>query len=233
MAFTPSDVNGVPPAEIPIISTQDGSLQSPNLFIPTQNPEEAEIFLFPYYMDRFLETMASSTEFSNLPYYDRFPQKHVFFSDHDSPQPYGLKAIWFRASLTRGNIDPNAVAFPYGIDAHLGRSMEDPGHIHNSETKQIYDTSFVGCLGKGTLRHSILESVSKIKLECGYTSHLIHYFGGLSQNIDHRSEFLKSLAESLTVLCPRGAGTNLICFYENALSLDGYPSGSLICHFTI
>jgi len=160
-----------------------------------------------------LETMKTRAQFHELPYHEKYESKHVFFADHDNALPFGSKAIWFRASLLRSKRDPQTVSFPYGCDLNLGRTMEDLIDIHESDADRIYDTSFVGCVGNDWLRHKVLKSVADSRgLRAYITSR--KRFWGRHQIEGTRSEFLKSITESLTVLCPKGAGTNSIRFFE-------------------
>ena len=124
LAFNASDI-GVPPAYTHLTSMQDGQLIDSPYFIATEDPNAAEIFLYPEYMDRYLETMKTRAQFHELPYHEKYESKHVFFADHDNALPFGSKAIWFRASLLRSKRDPQTVSFPYGCDLNLGRTMED------------------------------------------------------------------------------------------------------------
>lgn len=176
------------------------------------DPMQADLLVFPYYLEQYTDhhRISGLWDFiSRLPWFREREADHLFFSDHDSSAPYFTSSIWFRASVQRHQHDPRCFAFPYLVD-DLGELTA----VSNGEL--CYHTSFVGYRGFSGERLPLLQGIAT---EPRLVAHLdiAHGFHGLQDTATRqlrRQRYRDSLANSLTVLCPRGDGENSIRFFE-------------------
>lgn len=151
-----------------------------------------------------------------LPYYQKYPERHIFWSSHDDPRSPLPEAIFCKASVS-SNEPGKYIAVPYRVD-----DLEQLCHFDPARIK--WQTSFVGYPGSSPLREQLLLAVAASKF---LSSHLdiapkFHWHLNQADQRDRRERYLNRLADSLTVLCPRGDGMNSIRFFE-ALSAGKIP----------
>lgn len=214
--FTEPDILGI--KTVPLL---DGSPSNKaGQFAQVETPEEADLLIFPYYLENFTEHRTISGMFDFIRCLPAFAERecdHVFFSDHDSPARHHTSSIWFRASLSRESRDLSA--FP------LAYLTEDPlPFLHFDPNRLRYHSSFAGYLGPRMQRAPLIRAVqSETRLVCGLDiAESFHGHQTEAVRLERRRRYLELCSQSLTVLCPEGDGTNSIRFFE-VLSLGRLP----------
>lgn len=204
---------------VPLLATTD-TLAATVPARLSQDPTQADLLLFPYYLEHLTEwrTVEGLWQFlETLPQFHEREQQHLFFSDHDSAASYHSTAWWFRASIAHHDRDPHSLALPYQTD-------DLHGYLHFDLQRLRYHASFVGYLGIRKQRARLLESFSR-------TPHLsvliepteaFHGHQSPEKQAARRRHFLDICSSSLCILCPCGDGTNSQRFFE-ALSLGRLP----------
>ncbi len=205
---------------VPLLASPSEPAGEPPLFNCAEIPEEADFFLFPYYLENL-------TEFTTIEglwrFLDRLPrlagreEDHIFFSDHDSAARYHTTSLWFRASVQRARRDASCFALPY--------SCKDPmEYLHFDVSRLRCHTSFVGYLGTRRQRSALINSivaehrlVTEIDLAEAFHGHQPP-----EVQQARRQRYLELSSQSLAILCPAGDGANSIRFFE-ALALGRLP----------
>ncbi|MHA1216851.1 MAG: exostosin domain-containing protein, partial [Candidatus Thorarchaeota archaeon] len=206
---SPADGHSAIPRVVPLIDSETGQLLEPQLYHLCDSPEEADCLLFPFYLDPFINLLGMDRVkemIKGLPHFAGRESSHVFWTNYDDPRPFDLPCVFFRASTDVRRKDERAIPVPY--------ETEDLGRLSGADFASLpYDTSFVGFSGRTGLRQLIAEGVTKtpelkalVKLRRQFWRHV--------RSAEQRTEYLESLAASRTVLCPRGAGTGSIRFFE-------------------
>ncbi|MDD2273741.1 MAG: glycosyltransferase [Desulfuromonadaceae bacterium] len=200
-----------------------GYQYDPGLFVITESPDEADHFVFPYMLDELIECAgveALGAWLCQLPYYKRAATKHLFMTFHDASQPFGMEALFFRASVKRSVRDARTHALPYPVEDFGGRTHFDPERI-------VHDVSFVGFIGdyvSGLVRSRVAASLEQTTLLRAFVSvsGRFHGFEEPDVRVKRRELFIRSLADSWLAVCPRGAGVNSYRFFET-LSMGRIP----------
>lgn len=175
-------------------------------------PEDADFFVFPYYLEHITEFYGIEQMWSlisSLPHFSGYPEKHLFFSDHDSNVPYHSSSVWFRASTSDSAIDPQAFPLPYHVNI-------PDGYICANTSTIRYHTCFVGYLGVLRERAPLINGViaePRLVHELDLTT-TFHHHQPVEVKDARREKYLRTVAQSITVLCPRGDGSNSIRFFE-------------------
>lgn len=177
-----------------------------------KRPDVADWLLFPYYLEHLAEYYTIEGMWGFLRGLERFEPleaRHILFSDHDSEAPFYSSAAWFRASIDPRRHDPAARAIPYQVDI--------PGeYLHFDPSRLRYHTCFVGHLGDLRERAALVNGVIA-------EPRLVHKFDlttsfHLHQTAETRQErriaYLEASSLSISVLCPRGAGSSSLRFFE-------------------
>jgi len=188
--------------------------------VETNEPDTADWLLFPYYLEHLAEYQAIEGMWrflEQLPWFKEHQNQHVFFSDHDCEAPYHSKANWFRASVNPCRHDPAACIIPYQIDTPTEQ-------LHFDLSRIRFHVSFVGFIGllreRVPLINGIIAEPRLIhKLDLSTSFHL-HQTEKVRQ--ERRQSYLDVSCESICVLCPRGAGSSSLRFYET-LALGRIP----------
>ncbi|MBM4136783.1 MAG: glycosyltransferase [Nitrospira sp.] len=192
----------------------------PALFEIVQDPEDADFMVFPYLLEEFIESLGiqGTTDFiRKLPYFKAYENKHVFMTFHDDSRNFHTSAVLFRTSVNRYVKDLNAIPFPYPVG-----DLAESTHFDISKMK--FQTSFVGYIGSFHTRALLVESIKKESNIKSYLDPSDTFYGNLApaMRAERRKGFLDSIADSLTVLCPRGTGENTYRFFET-MSMGRIP----------
>jgi hypothetical protein len=187
----------------------------------TDNAEESDYILYPYFLDSlfdFINYLDLVEYINNLPYFKQFEEKHIFFLNHDLSIPFHMTSLFFRASIEASSKDINAISLPH--------SVEDLFHVSHFELEKCkYDVSFVGYIGSSYIRFPLIKSILQTKRNM---RHQIKVFPAFHGHLDgetkilHKILFKESLRDSLMVLCPAGTGKNTIRFFE-VMSMGRIP----------
>jgi Flp pilus assembly protein TadD len=205
---------------IPLLTDANGVLAEGVNGSITSDYAQADLLLFPYYLEHLTEhiSIAAMRSFvTALPFYKGCEERHVFFSDHDSAARYHTKSIWCRASVDAANHDDLAFALPYHTE-------DLNAYLHFNPDDIRCHTSFVGYIGTRRERAVLLNGIIKEKRLVSIFDTVDSFHGHQTAEIrqQRRTLYLKTMAESLSVLCPEGAGVNSIRFFE-ALSMGRIP----------
>lgn len=177
-----------------------------------EQPEAADWLLFPFYLEHLAEFYTIEGMWSflrGLKWFDASETRHIFFSDHDSEAAYHSPAVWFRASIDPKRHDPAARALPFQVDI-------PEQYLHFDPSRLRYHTSFVGHLGDLRERAAFVNGVIAEprlvhKLDLTTMFHL-HQTDETRQ--ERRISYLESSSASISVLCPRGAGSSSVRLFE-------------------
>jgi hypothetical protein len=186
-------------------------------------PASADYFIFPYLLEEMIEAAGTdevSSWLRQLPHYVGNERRHVFMTLHDSSERFYLESVCFRASIRRSCRDDRAVAIPYAVEDLISQTHFDPSRIRYDATF----AGFVGCPVSGPVRRQVIASLAKTTRIRTFVSPAERFHGHQkdAERLERRELFLKSLAESWMVVCPRGAGVNTYRFFE-ALSMGRIP----------
>jgi len=180
----------------------------------TDDPDLADFFLFPEYLDGLLDNtgVTGTVKFlASLPFFTRRPERHIFYSNHDNCIPLDTPSLFFQVSINRFHHDPNACAIPYPA-----QWMQDI--IPDFDFSRLrYLTSFSGNIASAPIRGELVLSAQREQRLSVYTDPVATFHchtKSPEEQAQRRKRYLQSLSDSLTVLCPRGEGTNSIRFYE-------------------
>lgn len=181
--------------------------------------ESANFFLLPEDLRRLqidLGIGAIRQFASALPYYDRFPERHLFWSSHDDPCSPLPESLFCKTSVSRQQIG-TIISVPYLVDNFKQYCPFNPKQI-------LWQTCFVGYPGSSPLREQLLLAVAASKELLSHIDIAPKFHSHLDQitREKRRENYLKKLTSSLTVLCPRGDGMNSIRFFET-LSMGRIP----------
>ncbi|MDD5104155.1 MAG: tetratricopeptide repeat protein [Desulfuromonadaceae bacterium] len=204
---------------IPFLTDNDTLAEGINAKTVT-DPEDADLFLFPYYLENLTEWVTIEGMWQLVEMLQMFKSKenqHIFFSDHDTAARYHTTSWWYRTSINILDRDPGALPLCYRTD-----DLFD--YLHFDTDRIRYHASFVGFLGTRKQRAHILENIAKESRLTVMIEATDAFYGHLTadEKIARRQRFLEISAQSLCILCPSGEGTNSIRFYE-ALSLGRLP----------
>jgi tetratricopeptide (TPR) repeat protein len=202
-----------------------GQFTAPELFSRVDQPDEADFFLFPYHISMAIEVVGVQNVarlLRRLPHFARYEARHVFVVAHDDSRPFSFNSVIIRTGVNTLCQDPHTLPLPY--------TAEDFSHLAGANFTHLpYDTSFVGFTGITPLRQVVVDSVaatpglaSFLKLRPIFYAHVKEFGGGQAQQTQYRAEFLDSLAQARTVLCPRGEGEGSVRLYE-AMSAGRVP----------
>jgi len=114
--------------------------------------------------------------------------------------------------------DPQAVTYPFRVQ-DFGEST------HYDYSRMKYHTSFVGYLNSWSGRSLLVESIRaemRLRALLDPVSRFHGHWPSGAVREERRKAYITSLADSMTVLCPRGSGQNSIRFFE-VLSMGRIP----------
>ncbi|QOX80327.1 hypothetical protein FY034_15745 [Trichlorobacter lovleyi] len=175
-------------------------------------PEDADWLLFPYYLEHLAEYQTSEGMWrflEQLRHFSSAQNQHILFSDHDCQAPYHSSAIWFRASIDPYQQDLNAFIIPYHV------TIPDE-FLHFDTTRIRFHASFVGYLGllreRSPMINGLISEARLVHQLDLHTSFHLHQSPAVQQ--ERRSRYLQISSESICVLCPPGAGSSSIRFFE-------------------
>lgn len=218
-------LENMPNGQVPIFEYINSSISLSERDDPlvrlTDNAEESDYILFPYFLDSlfdFIGYLNLIEYINNLPYFKQFEEKHIFFLNHDLSIPFHLISLFFRSSIEASSKDISAISLPHPV--------EDLFHVSHFEFEKCkYDVSFVGYIGSSHIRFPLIKSILQTKRNI---RHQIKVFPAFHGHLDeetqilHKIFFKESLRDSLTVLCPAGTGKNTIRFFE-VMSMGRIP----------
>jgi hypothetical protein len=176
-----------------------GYHHDPRLFTKTENPADADYFVFPYMLEEMTEAAGPawvSSWLCQLPHYAGNEHRHVFMTLHDSSERFNLESVFFRASIQRSCRDDRAVAIPYAVEDLIRQTHFDPSRIR-------YDATFAaGCPVSGPVRRQVIASLAKTTRIKTFVSPAERFHGHQkgAERQERRELFLKSLAESWMVV---------------------------------
>lgn len=180
----------------------------------TDAPEQADFFLFPEYLDGLLNNVGveGTRHFlETLPFFGGHEARHIFYSNHDNSTPFNLPSIFFHVSINRFKRDPGAFAIPYPA-----QWMRDVTPDFNF-ARLRYLTSFTGNIASAPVRGELVLSAQREQRLSVYVDPVATFHchtKSPEEQAQRRKNYLENIADSLTVLCPRGEGTNSIRFFE-------------------
>ena len=201
----------------------DGAALPPG-FAAVDSPTEADFIVLPFELGLLVNAVGIPLMvryLRTLPFFAAHAEKHVYFLRHDDSRPLGVPGVIFRVGANRFHRDPLTVALPY--------ETEDFGALADADFAALpFDTAFVGYVGLTDLRQKMADSV---RAEPSLAAKIVlrrMFFGHVGQNDSpekqarYRAEYRQSLAETRTILCPRGEGEGSIRFFE-AMSAGRVP----------
>lgn len=178
------------------------------------SPEEADFILFPEYLDALLDNVGlegARAFLRALPLFNAYPERHIFYAHHDNCLPFRLPSVFFQTSINRFDRDARAFAIPYPA-----QWMQDI--VPDFDFSRLrYLTSFNGNIASTPIRGELVLAVQQEQRLSVYADPVAGFHchtASKEQQEQRRRRFLETLADSLTVLCPRGEGLNSIRFYE-------------------
>ena len=204
-------------------------IESPYFKVVT-DPKEATFFLFSHDISRYLDFWSQGhldaysgpdpighalgvleEQIPQLAHYDRAPERHLFFCNHDFWRPVNLPSLFAPCSLLEKDRSNNLAVFPYGNEPTNGLFAPDLGRMPLGKTPH-HDVSFIGT-GAQPARVEMLRSVMQSQV---LKFNLVQRqgFWGMRRDPQELTDYLMSLVMSRAVLCPRGAGLNSRRFFE-------------------
>ncbi len=190
----------------------------------TTKVEAADFLVYPHYLDPLFGSVyyAHLLDFIHrLSCFGRFAHKHVFFLNDDLAIPLFVPAVTFRASVFKNHCDPRAEALAFETE-------DFSQHLDFNPSAFKHDVSFCGYVGSSVIRHRLLRAMLAFSGKLIRDINVINKFHGhlTDQSSEfitkRRQEYLRSIRESMLVLCPRGTGANSIRFFET-LSMGRIP----------
>lgn len=183
-------------------------------FVTVESPETADFILFPEYLDALLDQVGvegTRRYLRELPLFKDYEERHIFFSNHDNAIPLGFTSVFFQVSVNRFNRDPHVVALPYPPE------WANDELLHFDFSRIRYLASFNGNIASSLIRSELVLAVLQEPRLSAYADPLPGFHCHQSGDIQEarRIRYLQTLADSLTILCPRGEGPNSIRFFES------------------
>ncbi len=219
------DIDFTPPTTlgarlVPLLADVNGTLAEGVPGRVTADAAQADLLLFPYHLEHLTEhiSIAGMRSFvTTLSYFTDREESHVFFSDHDSAARYHTGSIWYRASVDESQHDKFCFSLPY-------QTEDQSAYLHFNPDVIRCHTSFVGYIGTRRERAALLNGVIQETRLVSIFDTVDCFHGHQTEDIrqQRRTLYLKTMSESLTVLCPEGAGVNSIRFFET-LSMGRIP----------
>ena len=184
-------------------------------------PGDADFIVFPYWLSSVTNMMGvtGTRQFvAGLPLFSRYEDRHVFALEHDVSTLLGIRSVVFHTSVNRYHKDSRAIAYPFRV--------HDFGELtHYDYSRMEYHTSFVGNTNSWSGRPLLVESIKAETRLNAWLDPVTQFHGHWASGAvreERRQSYIASLADSMTVLCPRGAGQNTIRFFE-VLSMGRIP----------
>lgn len=186
----------------------------------SENPEEADFILFPYYLQGLITKLdynGITSYIKNLPLFNSFSHKHIFFRPDDNYNPLCIDSIVFKSSMNKCDTESAGIALPYFCENFENLLSFD-------ESVFSHHINFVGFIGSSSVRLPVLKSfLSNKNLVCEITVFDKFFFHtDTDSQQKHRELFINALRKSFLTLCPAGTGKNSIRFFET-LSMGRIP----------
>lgn len=170
--------------------------------IPTDNPDEADIFNFPVAL-MYYHTDAQVQQIRQLKYLDKGRAKrHVFFDVSDHDQVYGLECMFIRCNTKprMKTIDPNTISWAWPV-----APLADLAPVPEGGFK--YDVSFHGWNNYAPRKYSADSCMFQGSLKCDIKQH-VEFHGYFERDNPPEARireagYKKSLQESRISLCGR------------------------------
>ena len=205
----------------------------PRYFKQTEDPGEADFIVYPFDLggliyrcglygnhpilvndprgeERLLDFL------SGLPFFRHDEAKHLFIASHDWAGPRQLKSLYFNPSVNIYRSSPAAMPLPF-FTADVAEEMKACA----GGATMRHHASFVGGVGTHTARVKMVRAILDSPLVPGKLNihlDLVQFFHHAIQQPEvkkaRRISYLRVLAESITVLCPRGSGTGTSRMFE-------------------
>jgi hypothetical protein len=233
-----------------VLRAPDGTLApSPEVFYETANPDAAFFFLFPYDLGQYIDSnhlQLCENLIAGLPYLEGREKRHIVCDYGDKTFCITPPVCLFKVSLLKTQRHL-AVPLWYSLPRH---TLKAGASFDWSAIR--YAVSFVGA-NSHIVRRIMLASIRKQAPELKVFFNLRDelkvaggYFFKPSKNPEEaqaeQAIFLKSIAESFSVLCPPGVGPQSIRLYETmalgripvifgahaAYPLEGRPEENMI-----
>lgn len=187
----------------------------------TDDAKAADYILIPYNLEWFFIEYRYFNFINflyNLPYFNQFEEKHVFFLEHDCSIPFHINSLYLRTNIDLFNKDPNVHPLPFIVEDLLSAS-------HFELDKCKYDISFVGYIGSAAVRFRLLKNI--IETNYSFRSYIQfnnQFHGHLNDETRKktRTHMIESIRDSIAVLCPAGTGKVTIRFFE-VMSMGRIP----------
>jgi hypothetical protein len=217
---------------IPLLEYTSAKFVENPYFIKTDNPKHAEFYFFPSELSFFIEQWCNqsidsygpavqnlSQKVALLPNYDLAPERHVFFSTHDTTELMDIPGLQATCNVLRKALNERVLCMPYGNEAITVNTFPTLGFLSEHNDPLEWDISFVGNV-RQPFRNVIVDSFEQTSLRTFFKRR--EKYWGLDKNRKQKKQHLRSLAFSFMVLSPRGVGLNSHRFYE-AMSAGRVP----------
>jgi hypothetical protein len=184
-------------------------IESPYFKVVT-DPNEATFFLLSHDISRYLDFWSQGhledysgpdpighalgvleEQIPQLAHYDRAPDRHVFFCNHDFWRPLNLPSLFAPCSLLEATRSDKLAVFPYGNEPNNGLFAPDLGRMTLGKPPH-HDVSFVGTVDQ-PVRAAMARSVRQSQV---LKFNLVERknFWGLGRDPQELTDYLMSLA---------------------------------------
>ncbi|MDR2488538.1 MAG: glycosyltransferase family 47 protein [Desulfovibrio sp.] len=195
----------------------------PDVFVETDTPQKAFFFLFPFDIGAAVDfgmTEEMESVLGGLPWFSGRAERHLVSDMADRVQSVSLGVCLFKISVTReSGLHERAVIMNYPAAPHV---LNQKPEIALERAR--YDCSFVGTLNHYSRRFaicSIRRQAPRLRffvrahdtMAVRDNSFFIKECSG-DERLRLREVFVKSLRESISVLCPPGIGPQSGRLYE-------------------
>lgn len=222
----------IPPNPIPLLNFRTKKFIDTPYFIQTTNPDDAEFFLLPKTLGRYIDRFSTDLNIycdeaivlidqliQRLPYFEKAPERHVFFSSHDSSDLLPSPVLQAWCCVEREHKTDKILCIPYGNEPITVDTFPTLAFLSEHRKPLEWDISFVGNVTQ-SIRRLIISSFENTNLKTQFIQR--EAFWGFEKDKNQKKEHLRSLAFSYMVLAPRGQGLHSHRFYE-AMSAGRVP----------
>ncbi len=205
------------------VENENKTLQpAPEVFVETDDPQKAQLFLFPFDIGPAIDfNLADEMEqvLASLPYLPERAEHHLVTDMADRAESVSLKVCLFKVSVTEDSgLEERVVVTGYRTPPYV--LCQKPVW----SLKPRYDCSFIGANSHFSREAAIL-SIRQEAPELRFFAQLHDSFvvQGNSffikecskEELERRqSVFVRSLHDSICILCPPGVGPQSVRLYE-------------------
>jgi hypothetical protein len=189
----------------------------------TEKPDEAEVFLFPWDIGKYIDGGQSAPIWEligSLPYFTGREMRHIVCDNGDFTLPPELPVCLVKISVTNA-LAEQCVPMPHFLPEHM--FLASPSFDWDAVR---YDASFVGNMthvARRAMVASVRRQAPELRFFVDFDDNFIirgrYYFSTRSHpdaaKTARRQElYRESLKKTLTVLCPPGVGPHTFRMYE-------------------